>query len=251
MARQRRCSSSFTLSSSMPSTVSIFHGHAELTSDNEEESQLWTDAQTYDEQIHEAWKNIAEKGIFAWSDPYHKSSKVRRPKAGKQKSVEPKTEAATPGTPATDAPPPVIKLHVSRPDASASPAASTSASAEPLLPSKRERARQPAPASASPVRVSRSQAKAEAEKYAPPRPANAVHLSPGDESVVAATDAKLPRWSGPVQELPGDPAPGGVLGSGWWGEGAADYERSVGGQANWKKRIATVANAIATYKDPK
>lgn len=53
-----------------------------------------------------------------------------------------------------------------------------------------------------------------------------------------------------MQELPGDPAPGGVLGSGWWGEGAADYERSVGGQANWKKRIVAVANAIATYRDP-
>lgn len=236
----------------MLSTVSSINPGAKLTPDNEEESQLWTDAQTYDEQVHEAWKAIAEKGIFAWSDPYHKSSKVRRPKAGKQKSVEPKTEAGTaPATPATEAPPPVIKLHVSRPDASASPAASTSASAEPLLPAKRERTRQPAPASASPVRVSRSQAKAEAEKYAPPRPPNAIHLSPSDESAVAATDAKLPRWSGPVQELPGDPAPGGVLGSGWWGEGAADYERSVGGQANWKKRIASVANAIATYKDPR
>jgi chromatin structure-remodeling complex subunit RSC1/2 len=41
-----------------------------------------------------------------------------------------------------------------------------------------------------------------------------------------------------------------VLGSGWWGEGAPEFERNVGGHASWKKRIHAVAGAVEAYKNP-
>lgn len=76
------------------------------------------------------------------------------------------------------------------------------------------------------------------------------HLNPADNALVAATDATMARWEGPKTTLPGDPAPGGHPGSGWWGEGSPDYERSVGGVASHKHRIQAVAEAINGYKDP-
>lgn len=75
-------------------------------------------------------------------------------------------------------------------------------------------------------------------------------LSQADAAVVNMLDAKLERWGGPQNPLPGDPAPGGVPGSGWWGEGAPEFERSVGGSTSYKSRIRTAAEAIAGYKDP-
>jgi chromatin structure-remodeling complex subunit RSC1/2 len=75
-------------------------------------------------------------------------------------------------------------------------------------------------------------------------------LLPADKGVVDALDATLDKWEGPKSLLPGDPAPGGILGSGWWGEGSPEYERRVGGQASWKGRIKVVAEAIEAYKDP-
>lgn len=84
----------------------------------------------------------------------------------------------------------------------------------------------------------------------PAPPISGWSLAEADARVVSATDEKLPKWEGPRSLLPGDPAPGGILGSGWWGEGAPEYERRVGGQASWKGRIRVVADAIEAYKDP-
>ncbi|WVQ95459.1 hypothetical protein IAU59_002556 [Kwoniella sp. CBS 9459] len=70
-----------------------------------------------------------------------------------------------------------------------------------------------------------------------------------DRKVVAALDAVLPRWPGPQPVTPGDTAPGGIYGSGWFGEGAPDSERSAGGPAMWPHRIRAVVDAIAGYRD--
>ncbi|OCF45640.1 chromatin structure-remodeling complex subunit RSC1/2 [Kwoniella heveanensis CBS 569] len=70
-----------------------------------------------------------------------------------------------------------------------------------------------------------------------------------DRKVVAALDAVLPRWPGPQPVIPGNTAPGGIFGSGWFGEGAPDYERSAGGPAMWPHRIRAVVDAIASYRD--
>ncbi len=71
-----------------------------------------------------------------------------------------------------------------------------------------------------------------------------------DRAIVAALDARLPRWSGPQPGLPGGVNLCGVDGSGWWGEGAPDYEMNAGGERMWPNRIKGVAEAISGYRDP-
>ncbi|WVF67895.1 hypothetical protein IAT40_002656 [Kwoniella sp. CBS 6097] len=70
-----------------------------------------------------------------------------------------------------------------------------------------------------------------------------------DRKIVAALDATLPRWPGPQPVIPGNTAPGGIYGNGWFGEGAPDFERSAGGPAMWPHRIRAVVDAVAAYRD--
>lgn len=70
-----------------------------------------------------------------------------------------------------------------------------------------------------------------------------------DQAIIAARDATLPKWEGPKEVLPGNPAPGGIPGSGWFGEGTADYERNIGGPEQWSHKIREVLRAVEGYRD--
>jgi len=78
-----------------------------------------------------------------------------------------------------------------------------------------------------------------------------VKQSDRDRITIAQLDETLPRWEGAQAVLPGDPAPGGVQGSGWWGEGAPAFEASLGGPGNWQHRMRVMITALAGYRDPK
>ncbi|XAO27083.1 hypothetical protein I312_105925 [Cryptococcus bacillisporus CA1280] len=70
-----------------------------------------------------------------------------------------------------------------------------------------------------------------------------------DQAIIAARDATLPKWEGPKEVLPGNPSPGGIPGSGWFGEGTADYERNIGGPEQWSHKIREVLGALEGYRD--
>ena len=74
-------------------------------------------------------------------------------------------------------------------------------------------------------------------------------MSQADRAVVAALDSRLPQWGGPQPVLPGHPNLAQVPGSGWWGEGAPDYEASAGGQVMWGNRMKSVIGAVHGYRD--
>ncbi|ORX40945.1 hypothetical protein BD324DRAFT_612629 [Kockovaella imperatae] len=73
--------------------------------------------------------------------------------------------------------------------------------------------------------------------------------SQADQAVVAALDARMPKWSGPDTVLSGNPDLGGIPGNGWWGEGVPDYERDAGGESGWLSRMKGVVGALKGYKD--
>ena len=73
--------------------------------------------------------------------------------------------------------------------------------------------------------------------------------SQADQAVVSALDQKMQKWQGPELQLPGNPELADIPGSGWWGEGAPDYERTAGGEAGWGKRMQAVIAALKGYKD--
>lgn len=49
-----------------------------------------------------------------------------------------------------------------------------------------------------------------------------------DAQVISSLEAHLPQWPGPQPVIAGPSAIEGVPGSGWWGEGAPDYQKSAG-----------------------
>ncbi|BEI81186.1 hypothetical protein CcaverHIS002_0203460 [Cutaneotrichosporon cavernicola] len=227
---------------------------------NEEGSQVWNDAKQYEGMMLDMWRKGVAKGPFTSFDPYHKGRKQMKAALGRGSAVS-GTSSTSPVAVKTELPaagtPPVIHLRVSRPDANA--AASGSASqASPqqsaTSPASREtRGTRAAAAAAtakmaSPVKSTQQLPPQQSSRAAGPTGYHG--LSAENNSIVAATDSSFPMWPGPKIQLPGDPAPGGHPGSGWWGEGSPDYERSVGGQASYKQRIHAVAEAIAAYKDP-
>lgn len=215
--------------------------------------------------VFDMWKQRGTHGPFSSIDPYHKGRKQVKAALGRS----PAATTSGPNTPAvvkselpTAATPPVtIHLRVPRPEAAAAPAAPASASPAPAQASAAAAA---ADAKSRETRGVRAAAAAATAKMTSPvkatqqlpaqtpraGPTGWHHLSPEDNAVVAATDATMPVWQGPKPQLPGDPAPGGHPGSGWWGEGSPDYERSVGGSASYKQRVHAVAEAVAAYKDP-
>ncbi|EIW70202.1 hypothetical protein TREMEDRAFT_68547 [Tremella mesenterica DSM 1558] len=70
-----------------------------------------------------------------------------------------------------------------------------------------------------------------------------------DRRIIADLESRLPRWEGPKEVIHGDTAPGGIPGSGWFGEGAPQYEQSVGGPASWPDGIRRVVHALSEYRD--
>ncbi|WWC92384.1 uncharacterized protein L201_007341 [Kwoniella dendrophila CBS 6074] len=212
---------------------------------NEEESLLWADAKRLEDQIHNDWKSRAEAHIFSNTDPYHSSPiKPSRKKRGNSsipsKSAtplpEPKSSSiveAKPATPAAELPTiPETTMVAPSPTPIPRPAPSPRTTVTIPNPVIRNHP-QPTitPASPTPSDLGRS---AQAEK---------------DRSIVAALDRRLPKWSGPQYVLPGPPSIAGIQGSGWFGEGAPDYDRSTGGPAMWPHRIRAVIDAIVGYRD--
>lgn len=222
--------------------------------------------------ILEMWRTRGANGPFSSIDPYHKGRKQVKAALGRS----PAATTSSPNTPAvakqelpTAATPPVtIHLRVPRPGSvtastPAVPAPSTPpvaaampSSAAPMsADSSRSRETRGVRAAAA-AATAKMTSPVKAAQQLPAQPQQATlptgwqHLNPTDNALVAATDASMALWEGPKKTLPGDPAPGGHPGSGWWGEGSPDYERSVGGVASHKHRIQAVAEAINGYKDP-
>ncbi|KAK6906505.1 hypothetical protein I203_100490 [Kwoniella mangroviensis CBS 8507] len=220
---------------------------------NEEESLLYADAKQLEDQIHNEWKARAEAGIFTNPDPYHSSPvKPGRKKRGgssiPSKSATPLPETKStqmtepkPVTPAPDLPPiPEVKTAAPSPTPAPAPAPAPAPVPPPTIQANTpirtplpRNLSQPPPAPASPT-PSETGRQSQAEK---------------DRHVVAALDARLPRWPGPQAVLPGDTAIGGIQGYGWFGEGAPDYDRSTGDSAMWPHRIRAVIEAIIGYRD--
>lgn len=71
-----------------------------------------------------------------------------------------------------------------------------------------------------------------------------LHSFMSDAQVIASLEARIPHWQGPQAVIPGPPAIEGVPGSGWWGEGAPDYERTAGPIST---RIKTTIAAIDAH----
>lgn len=179
------------------------------------------------DQIQNAWKESAEAGIF---------DNVPAPMRGGKRGKRGKSERNS----ATPAP--------ARKSATPAPVPITSAAAATVpMPSVASRIEtrptrgSPAltPSAASPAPIPSVTSAPSAESSLAPAPAPTFALSPADQQAVAATEARLPRWPGPVRVIPGH-YPGGIHGSGWWGEGGAVIE-------DVSKRIAGVLRVIAEY----
>lgn len=168
------------------------------------------------------WRKYAEKGLFK-AEPHLPKNETRRGKKGKAGSAGP--SSAPPRTTATPAPmapiPELPKPILINPAAASSrqpPAVQATPPPPPLVPQ-------------SPI-------------HPPPR-----GLTAADQAVVNAVDKGMPRWPGPQAVIPGPSQIGGIPGSGWWGEGAPEYEKSAGGQTTSPSRIKAVLAAISGYKD--
>lgn len=205
------------------------------------------------------WRKGVANGPFTSLDPYHKGRKQMKAALGRG-SVVSGSQSASPAVVKSELPsaatPPVIHLRVPKVDASPVPGASApQPPAQPpaASPASRETRGTRAAAVAATAKMTspvKSTQQLPPQSSRPVPPTGYHGLSAENNAIVAATDASFPIWSGPKIQLPGDPAPGGHPGSGWWGEGSPDYERSVGGPASYKQRIHAVAEAIAAYKDP-
>ncbi len=208
--------------------------------------------------MFDMWRKGVANGPFTSLDPYHKGRKQMKAALGRGSAVS-GSASTSPAVVKSELPaagtPPVITFRVPKPEAS--PAAGGSASQPPAQspsapPASRETRGTRAAAAAATAKLT-SPVKSTQQLPQSSRPAGPTGyhgLSAENNAVVAATDASFPIWPGPKSQLPGDPAPGGHPGSGWWGEGSPDYERSVGGPASYKQRIHSVAEAIAAYKNP-
>ncbi|ODO05892.1 hypothetical protein I350_04953 [Cryptococcus amylolentus CBS 6273] len=210
---------------------------------NEEGSQIYADATRLENQIHQDWVFAASSHTFSHTDPYH-SSPVKPGRRPKRTSVTPAKSV----TPAPSIPPVLLQTLSPIPEPSAV-AGSSRSPAFASLPNPPQSAQpSPRPALSSMSQPQTLQQAYTATPNVPMDPAKAAQYA-ADQAVVAARDATLPRWSGPKEVLSGNPAPGGVPGSGWWGEDAPDYERTTGGPDQWPFRIRAVVGAIEGYKD--
>ncbi|KAK4688769.1 chromatin structure-remodeling complex subunit RSC1/2, partial [Tremellales sp. Uapishka_1] len=175
---------------------------------NEEGSLVWQDAKRLEDQIHLAWKTKAAESRLPNQNPYHRNRNT--------KMAPRKSKAALP-------PPPPAPTAASAPRKSTTPAVATPPVGSITLPAPID---SPAP---GPAR-------------------SGAQVVEDDKKMMAAMDARLPRWTGPEAQMEG-PSPGGIPGSGWFGEGAPDYERHAGGKVMWPHRIRSVVAALSGYRD--
>ncbi|KAL7420864.1 hypothetical protein Q5752_004818 [Cryptotrichosporon argae] len=235
---------------------------------NEENSQVWLDAQRLEEEILAAWRAHAEAGIFASPDPYHKPKKRKAERGSSRASGTPAPALAAP-SPAgpkleaiDEAEGKNSKKGIKDKDAETPrilrlPRVVSASKDDKVVEdkAKNKEAKTPAklvlhaaapatPAPQPPLTPSRP------PTTQPPAPTPTRTLPPHVQAMINL-DATLPRWPGPSIDLPPVPpqALGGVLGSGWWGDGAPQYEAGVGGPASWQGRIRRVVAALAGYRD--
>lgn len=175
---------------------------------------IWKDANQLEDQIKAAWKTYAAAGTFNNADPYHRQTA----KKGKQAKARDGSAARVSQTPI--------------------PATGT-------------------PAAPAPVALPKSKSCSPPSAVAVPSPVSSEKIEKNDKGrhgrtdkqVIDALDARLPQWPGPqATHLPG-PNLEGIKGSGWWGEGSPEYERSAGGPSAVPQRMRVVMNALSGYRD--
>jgi chromatin structure-remodeling complex subunit RSC1/2 len=70
-----------------------------------------------------------------------------------------------------------------------------------------------------------------------------------DKQFIDRFDANLEQWRGPEIQLPPGRKTAGIEGSGWFGQGAPEYEMRNGGSSSWPGRISSVLHAVTEYRD--
>jgi len=70
-----------------------------------------------------------------------------------------------------------------------------------------------------------------------------------DKMFMDRFDGNLEQWRGPETQLPPGRKLAGIEGSGWFGQGAPDYDMRNGGSSSWPGRISSVLHAITEYRD--
>ncbi|KIR97188.1 chromatin structure-remodeling complex subunit RSC1/2 [Cryptococcus deuterogattii 2001/935-1] len=221
---------------------------------NEESSTVHSDAIRLEQQIFQDWSAKAEAQVFSHKNPYH-NSQVKPGRKRARGSSALLTKSATPG-PLTEVqrlspivepiPIPTLAKLPSAPAIPSSIPTPTSASLNrPALSPPSHRSR---PTASPSITLTLNQAYSTGQSTTV---SDRTRMAPrdADQAIIAARDATLPKWEGPKEVLPGNPAPGGIPGSGWFGEGAADYERNIGGPEQWSHKIREVLRAVEGYRD--
>lgn len=221
---------------------------------NEESSTVHSDAIRLEQQIFQDWSAKAEAQVFSHKNPYHNSQVKPGRKRARGSSALP-TKSATPG-PLTEVQrlspivepipiPTLAKVPSALPIPSSIP---TPTPASLNRPSLSRPTHQNLPTASPSVTLTLNQAYSTGQSTTL---SDRTRMTPrdADQAIIAARDATLPKWEGPKEVLPGNPAPGGIPGSGWFGEGTADYERNIGGPEQWSQKIREILRAVEGYRD--
>ena len=180
------------------------------------------DAYSQQHLILDAWRDKAHEGVFANPDPYFQPPRRGRPPKNSDQPASihsPRTSVMN-TEPQLQNPFPVVQ-----------------------------------PSATMPLRTSRSRSPS-AQPYisaASPTASDTIRRhdqTESDRQIVAALDTKLPRWPGPQAVLAEAAKSGNIDGSGWWGEGAPDFERGMGGETMWPDRVSKIIGGIRGYQDP-
>jgi chromatin structure-remodeling complex subunit RSC1/2 len=269
--------------------------------DNEEGSQIWTDAKQLEDQVNHAWKTNIATGVFPKPKdepaPKGKGKKNGRgsttpapvpeePRRSITLNIKPplplvKEAAPAPrpvpvSTPApAPAPAPAPKAApktrptpspalVPPPPPPAPPAVKVAAPPSPAPPSSSfsaatlAAAMQHVPAASTPSaeigppgvnQFSTPAALARPRSPDPGAVAERARIAAADKVFIERFDANLEQWRGPEIQLPPGRKLAGVEGSGWFGQGAPEYEMRHGGSSSWPARIQSVLHAVTEYRD--
>jgi len=285
-----------------------------LTEDNEEGSQIWTDAKQLEDQVNHAWKTNISTGVFPKpkDEPVTKGRGKKNARASttpvpaeeprrsitlnikpplppvKEASPAPKSTPRTKPAPSPalgtrPTPSPALGTRPAPSPAlgtrpAPSPALGTRPAPSPaLVPPPPPPVATPAPAAPSPsfsaatlaaamqhVPVSAPPVEAGppgVNQYTTPaalaRPrspdpgvtADRIRTAAMDKQFIDRFDANLEQWRGPEIQLPPGRKTAGVEGSGWFGQGAPEYEARNGGSSSWPGRISSVLHAVTEYRD--
>ncbi|KAK8850623.1 hypothetical protein IAR55_004542 [Kwoniella newhampshirensis] len=209
-------------------------------------AQTYLNPESFFKQLHLVFLNAKHSGIFTSPDPYH-SSPVKPGRKSKRATSAIPSQSSTPlpepVKASTPLPAPLTEPPKSETPASAPPGP-VSAPHPQLSP--------PPPPTLTPAPMirtrSESQSRFPAVSPTSSEKSRQRNQNDADKKIMAARDATLPRWQGPQAVLPG--ASTVIPGSGWFGEGAPDYEKSAGGPSMWPHRMRTVLGALAGYRGP-